>query len=55
MVHHIQQMKVGGTKNCTTWYKKEREAYELQAAYLRKQGSSDKVVTDAAKHISCPE
>jgi len=55
MVHHIQQIKVGGTKTCSTWYKKEREAYNLQAAYLRKQGSNDRIVTDVAKNISCPE
>lgn len=55
MVHHIQHLKLGGTRTCSTWYKKEREAYELQAAYLRKQGSSDKIVTDTAKNISCPE
>ena len=54
MVHHVQYVRQGGTKTCDVWYKKEREAYDLQASYLRKQGSSDKVVTDAAKNINCP-
>lgn len=54
MVHHIQYLKQGNTKTCDVWYKKEHEAYNLQAAYLRKQGTSDKVVTDSAKTISCP-
>ncbi len=54
MVHHIQYLKQGNTKTCDAWYKKEHEAYNLQAAYLRKQGTSDKVVTDNTKTISCP-
>jgi hypothetical protein len=54
MVHHIQYVQQGNTKTCDVWYKKEREAYNLQAAYLRKQGTSDRVVTDNAGKISCP-
>jgi hypothetical protein len=53
MVHHIQFIKYGGTKNCDVWFKKEKEAYKLQAAYLRKQGEKDKVVTDSEKNIIC--
>lgn len=55
MVHHIQYAKVGGTVTCDMWYKKEREAYHMQAAYLRKLGVSDKVVIDTVKNIKCPE
>jgi hypothetical protein len=54
MVHHVQYMKQGNTKTCDVWYKKEREAYNLQATYLRKQGASDKVVTDVADKVTCP-
>ena len=54
MVHHVQYVRQGSTRTCYVWYKKEREAYDLQASYLRKQGSSDKVVVDAAKTINCP-
>jgi hypothetical protein len=54
MVHHVQYVRQGGTKTCDDWYKREREAYDLQASYLRKQASSDKTVVDAAKTITCP-
>jgi hypothetical protein len=54
MVHHIQFVRSGGAKNCEIWFKKEHEAYKLQATYLRMNGESDKVVIDSEKNIICP-
>lgn len=54
MVHHIQREKVGDTYDCNMWWKKEREAYSIQAAYLRKYGLDDSVVLDTVKILKCP-
>lgn len=53
-VHHLQREKVGDTYDCAMWYRKEKEAYRIQAAYLRDHGYDDKIVRDVVKTLKCP-
>ena len=39
LVHHVQRQMLGGNSDgCKEWLRREREAYEIQAHWLFKQG-----------------
>lgn len=54
-VHHIQARKYGITYNCDMWFRKERQAYKLQADYLRSRGINASFVNDVTASLKCPK
>lgn len=54
-VHYIQRLRVGDTYTCEMWYQKEREAYKLQADYLKKFSVSDAPIRNVIPKLKCPE
>jgi len=55
MIHHIQAEKQGLTYECDMWYHKERQAYKLQADYLRSRGINTSFVNDVTASLKCPK
>lgn len=55
MIHHIQGKKYGLTFTCDMWYHKEREAYKLQARFLRSQRVNTSFVNDVTASLKCPK
>jgi len=53
-VHHIQASIGYRAVNCDIWYKNEKEAYRLQAKYLRNNDQDDTSVREAVRIIKCP-
>lgn len=54
LVHHVQHVtgKFDRVSNaCERWYSKEREAYEVQNAYLREQGERRRFALDSLPHM----
>jgi hypothetical protein len=56
LVHHVQE--VSGRFNslpnqCARWWSREREAYEIQNAYLRASGSPVRFALDSLPAMSC--
>ena len=54
LVHHLQHVTgkfdmVADT--CDRWYSKEREAYEIQNAYLQRQGEPRRFLLDSLPHM----
>ena len=54
LVHHLQE--VSGKFNmvadkCDRWYSREREAYEVQNAYLRQEGEPRRFLLDSLPHM----
>lgn len=54
-IHHIQAAKYGYTYECDLWYFKERQAYKLQANYLRSHGVNASFVNDVTASLKCPK
>lgn len=54
-IHHIQAAKYGYTYECEMWYFKERQAYSLQAKYLRSRGVNASFVNDVTASLKCPK
>jgi len=55
LIHHIQASKYGVTRECDMWYFKERQAYTLQAKYLRSRGINASFVNDVTASLKCPK
>lgn len=55
LIHHIQAKKYGLTYECDMWYHKERQAYKLQADYLRSRGINASFVNDVTASLKCPK
>jgi hypothetical protein len=55
MIHHIQAKKHGLTYECDMWYHKERQAYRLQAQFLRANGINASFVNDVTASLKCPK
>lgn len=55
LIHHIQAKKYGFTYECDMWYHKERQAYKLQADYLRSRGINASFVNDVTASLKCPK
>ena len=55
LIHHIQAKKYGLTYECDMWYHKERQAYKLQADYLRSRGINPSFVNDVTASLQCPK
>lgn len=55
LIHHIQAKKYGVTLECDMWYHKERQAYKLQADYLRSRGINPSFVNDVTASLKCPK
>jgi len=53
-VHHIQANSGFVATNCNIWYSNEKEAYRLQAKYLRNNDQDDSFVREAVRIIKCP-
>jgi hypothetical protein len=53
-IHHIQANTGFLAVNCEIWYKNEKEAYRLQAKYLRNNDQDDTSVREAVRIIKCP-
>ena len=53
-VHHIQANSGFVATDCNIWYKNEKEAYRLQAKYLRNNNQDDGPVREAVRIIKCP-
>jgi hypothetical protein len=53
-VHHIQANSGFVATDCNIWYKNEKEAYRLQAKYLRNNDQDDSRVREAVRIIKCP-
>jgi hypothetical protein len=53
-VHHIQANSGFVATDCNIWYKNEKEAYRLQAKYLRNNDQDDSSVREAVRIIKCP-
>ena len=53
-VHHIQANSGFVAIDCNIWYKNEKEAYRLQAKYLRNNNQDDSPVREAVRIIKCP-
>jgi hypothetical protein len=54
LVHHLQH--VSGkfdmvADKCDRWYSKEREAYEVQNAYLQREGEKRRFLIDSLPHM----
>lgn len=55
LIHHIQAKKYGVTYECEMWYHKERQAYKLQADYIRSRGINASFVNDVTASLQCPK
>ena len=53
-IHHIQANSGFVGSNCNVWYSNEKEAYRLQAKYLRNNDQDDSFVREALRFIKCP-
>jgi hypothetical protein len=53
-IHHIQANSGFVAIDCNIWYKNEKEAYRLQAKYLRNNDQDDSLVREAVRIIKCP-
>ena len=53
-IHHIQANTGFRAVNCDIWYSNEKEAYRLQAKYLRNNNQDDGFVREALRIIKCP-
>jgi len=53
-IHHIQANIGLQAVNCDIWYSNEKEAYRLQAKYLRNNDQDDQFVREAIRIIKCP-
>jgi len=53
-IHHIQANSGFVATDCKMWYNNEKEAYRLQAKYLRNNNQDDSVVREAIRIIKCP-
>ncbi len=53
-IHHIQANSGFVATDCNIWYKNEKEAYRLQAKYLRNNDQDDSRVREAVRIIKCP-
>ena len=53
-IHHIQANSGFEATNCNVWYGNEKEAYRLQAKYLRNNDQDDGFVREALRIIKCP-
>jgi hypothetical protein len=53
-IHHIQANSGFVAIDCNIWYKNEKEAYRLQAKYLRNNDQDDSRVREAVRIIKCP-
>lgn len=53
-IHHIQAKSGFVATDCNIWYSNEKEAYRLQAKYLRNNDQDDSSVREAVRIIKCP-
>ena len=53
-IHHIQAKTGFVAVDCNIWYSNEKEAYRLQAKYLRNNDQDDTSVREAVRIIKCP-
>jgi hypothetical protein len=53
-IHHIQANSGFVATDCNIWYSNEKEAYRLQAKYLRNNDQDDSSVREAVRIIKCP-
>ena len=53
-IHHIQANSGFVAVDCDIWYKNEKQAYRLQAKYLRNNDQDDTSVREAVRIIKCP-
>ena len=53
-IHHIQANTGFKAYDCNLWYSNEKEAYRLQAKYLRNNDQDDGFVREALRIIKCP-
>ena len=53
-IHHIQANTGFQAYDCKVWYSNEKEAYRLQAKYLRNNDQDDSFVREALRIIKCP-
>jgi hypothetical protein len=53
-IHHIQANIGFEATDCNMWYSNEKEAYRLQAKYLRNNDQDDSFVRQAIRIIKCP-
>ncbi len=53
-IHHIQANTGFRAYDCNVWYSNEKEAYRLQAKYLRNNDQDDSFVREALRIIKCP-
>lgn len=53
-IHHIQANTGFRASDCSVWYNNEKEAYRLQAKYLRSNDQDDSFVREALRIIKCP-
>jgi len=54
LVHYVQQLNGKFEKlpdRCDRWFAREYEAYEIQNAYLRTQGSALRFDTESVRHL----
>jgi hypothetical protein len=52
-IHHIQANSGFLGTNCNVWYGNEKEAYRLQAKYLRNNDQDDGFIHEALRIIKC--
>lgn len=52
-VHHIQANSGFIATDCNMWYSNEKEAYRLQAKYLRSNDQDDSFIHEALRIIKC--
>lgn len=55
LVHHVQWTKYGSTLDCQRWFTNEREAYKIQAKYLKSKKIDPFFITDTVTNLKCPE
>jgi hypothetical protein len=55
LVHHVQWIKYGSTLDCQRWFANEREAYKIQAKYLKSKKIDPFFITDTVTNLKCPE
>ena len=52
-IHHIQANSGFLASNCNVWYSNEKQAYRLQAKYLRNNDQDDSFIHEALRIIKC--
>jgi hypothetical protein len=53
-IHHIQANTGFRAHDCNIWYNNEKEAYMLQALYLKNNNQDTDFLKDVLKTIKCP-